>query len=443
MKKVVINSCLLLSLSSAAAHVGVRRQQPAVAQRAGSAAPAEDELATLNRIAREIDAKVRAARERGGFYAELNALRALETEYAAQGEAAHGAIATMLLQASAEAGNYADAIRYGDVVNPGRAPAQPPDGKALEGFRAVPALGAITRAAVAAQVVIINEAHHVPQHRAFSVALLKSLRREGFNYFAAETIFESDAKLNERGYPTRHTGAYTNEPVYGDLVRTALRLGYRVVPYEAHDTHSIDERERGQATNLRERIFRADPRAKVLVHVGYGHNSEAARGTGKLMAGYLKEFTGIDPLTVDQTLMSEHSAPDYEHPLYRYATSRGLVSRPVVFRNDRGELFAAQKGVRDVTLFSPRSVYENGRPTWLKLDGARKPHRLPRDVCAQAARCLVSARAAEESADAVPVDRVEVSAAAPPALMLPRGEFVVEAVDAEGKKVKEFRVKGR
>lgn len=348
----------------------------------------------------------------------------------------------MLLQAEAEAGNYAAAIRHGDVGGHEHLPGPAQDGRELRGLRPAAAVGAIVRAAAAARVVIINEAHHVPQHRAFTLALLKALKEEGYRYFAAETLFESDAKLNERGYPTGATGAYTNEPVYGDLVRTALKLGYRVVPYEPQ-FQNMDQRERDQARNIYERTLKADPGAKVLVHVGYEHNSEAAPPAGrKAMAGYLKELAGVDPLTVDQTLMSEHSAPGYEHPLYRYATSRGLVREPSVFVNASGELFAAEKGRRDVTVFQPRSRHAEGRPTWLRLGGERRPYRLPRGVCGPAAACLVNARAAGESADAVPVDRVEVRKGAPaPALMLPRGEFAVEAVDADGRRVKVFRAR--
>jgi hypothetical protein len=95
---------------------------------------------------------------------------------------------------------------------------------------------------------------------------MKALRHKGYTYFAAETLFETDTRLNERGYPTKDTGAYINEPIYGDLIRTALRLGYRVVPYEWRGEYTPDNRERGQAANLFERILKDNPKAKILVH---------------------------------------------------------------------------------------------------------------------------------------------------------------------------------
>jgi hypothetical protein len=42
---------------------------------------------------------------------------------------------------------------------------------------------------------MINEAHNVPQHRLTTLLLLASLKREGYGYFAAETLDERDKDL--------------------------------------------------------------------------------------------------------------------------------------------------------------------------------------------------------------------------------------------------------
>jgi hypothetical protein len=321
----------------------------------------------------------------------------------------------------------------------------------LKGYKPVDALSALAHAAEAAQVVMINEAHHAPQHRAFTIDLLKALRRRGFTYFATETLYETDTQLNERGYPTAQTGYYTTEPVYGDLIRIALKLGFRVVPYEAQGPRNSDERERGQARNLIERILKVDQKARILVHAGYAHIDEsgADRVGAITMAQRFKETTGIDPLTIEQTEMTEHSAREYEHPLYQYVLGRGLVLRPTVFRNARGELWMQEGGRHDVTLFHPRSRPlsrdAGGRPDWLRLGGSRGPYRLPKNVCGAERRCLVRARAASETADATPIDQLEVLADRPaPRLMLPAGEFIIEAENPEGKPIMSFRIrKGR
>ena len=159
------------------------------------------------------------------------------------------------------------------------------------------------------------------------------------------------------------------------------------------------------------------------------------------MAGYLKEFTGIDPLTVDQTMMSERSAPEYELPLYRHVSVRKDFVRPVVFQNPRREFWTRKDSGTDITVFSPRSVYTGGRPNWLRLGGDREQYLLPADVCQTETHCMVRARVAAESADAVPVDQIEVSGTTKTALMLPKGNFIIEVENAKGTLLKSWQVR--
>jgi hypothetical protein len=60
----------------------------------------------------------------------------------------------------------------------------------------------------------------------------------------------------------------------GYLIRIALRLGFRVIPYEVEGATNSDERERGQARNLVERILKDDPKARILIHARYAHIDE-------------------------------------------------------------------------------------------------------------------------------------------------------------------------
>lgn len=408
-------------------------------------------LELFNELSREISKRLRWARENGNKLTELEALRALDAEYSAKGPDARQAVAVRLMEKTIELGNYAEALKWADVGSQKSPSGQPSDLSPLQGYEPVDALDAISSVAEAARIILINEAHHVPQHRAFTLELLRVLRKRGFTHFAAETLYESDGDLNERGYPTAASGAYINEPLYGDLVRTAIRLGYRVVPYEWAGVHrgapggGREQRERGQAQNLIDRILTDRPKARILVHAGYGHINEAGPPGGlKMMGQHLKEMTGIDPFTIDQTLMTEHSAPEYEHDLYRSVMDQKLISRPSVFRNAEGQWWTARPGVRDISLFHPRSVYRDGRPTWLRLGGMRTPYTLPEDVCGSAARCLVRARVASETPDAIPVDQVEVvSGRSIPALMLPPGEFVLEARDLTDRVLLSARIEQR
>lgn len=82
------------------------------------------------------------------------------------------------------------------------------------------------------KVVMINEAHDRVQPRAFILSILTQLKRKGFSHLAMETLSYSDTKN-----VSLYTGYYTSEPMFGDVVREALKLGFILVPYE--DSNAI------------------------------------------------------------------------------------------------------------------------------------------------------------------------------------------------------------
>jgi tetratricopeptide (TPR) repeat protein len=323
-------------------------------------------------------------------------------------------------------------------------------------FEPCDAVAAILELADKHRVVMINEAHHVPLHRAFTLQLLEGLYRKGFRYFAAETLLVGDEALQTRGYPTLKTGGYTAEPVYSDLVRTALSLGYKVTPYECEDSPSpepgnpvpaMNIREQGQAKNLKERILDLDPDAKIIVHAGFGHISKkpliSKLGEKRMMALVFQELTGIEPLSIDQTEMSEVSKPENESPDYRFAVEKGLVKdRPVVLRDKEKEsYFVRSAEFYDLTVIHPRSRYENGRPTWLAMGGRRAAHHVQTEVRpAEGASYLAQAFYAKEMGpDAVPIDQMEYSYDEPvPTLWLPPGEMHIRIVDEKADVIHEY-----
>lgn len=341
-------------------------------------------------------------------------------------------------------GNYQEALAYFDMLPRGR-PVNALSRKMLKNCVPKDAVAVVKRLAKTHQAVFINEAHHVPQHRVLTRKVLEALYQQGFRYFAAETLYEYDYSLNERGYPViGKTGYYTDEPLYGDLVRKALKLGYTVVPYESQSFDETQyERESAQAQNLIDRVFKGDPKAKLVVHAGYSHIYEQATPEWTPMALLFKERTGIDPLTIDQTSMSEHSAPKYEAAEYREATTSFDFTKPAVFVcSGKPWVQTDTKGLYDLTVFSPRSVYVNGRPTWLSLNGERKPHVLPTDVCQKQLPCLVQARYKGELPNAVPVDQIEVrDETEPVALMIPRGVLEIRVVDVKENLIQDFEVR--
>lgn len=318
-------------------------------------------------------------------------------------------------------GDYPDAALSFSIGEP----AQPGDRSApLHGYTPTPAIDAIAQLARGRRAVFLNEAHHLAQTRSLTVPLLARLRREGFNTFAVETLYASDTGLARRGYPIPASGFYTREPVYAEMVRTALRLGYTVMAYEAEDSARGEARERDQARKL-SRLLR-DPKTRLVVNAGYAHIRESGSYLGgKSMAQFVHQLSGIDPLTVEQTTLMAHPDPAMDHP--DYAAMRqtpGLVfDRSLVFLDAHGAPWSLREGY-DVSVFFPPAHLHQGRPDWLTLGGLRHATFVSGDnLCQRHFPCLIEARYVDEGDDAIAADLMLLDPPPDPAQPLQRMEM--------------------
>lgn len=159
---------------------------------------------------------------------------------------------------------------------------------------------AIVQLAKEFQVIAFNEEHHVPMSRAIVYHYLKPLAKLGYNYLALEALAERDSLLYKRGYPLHYkTGYYTDEPVFGLLIREALKLGYTLIPYESES----GDREKMQAENI---IKQYDPKkGKLVILAGYGHICESENRS--LMGYFLKSALNEDILTIKLTGSSDYT----------------------------------------------------------------------------------------------------------------------------------------
>jgi hypothetical protein len=386
--------------------------------------------------------------QRDNALAERVEFEKLDAEYGSAPDYPGPSVLTMLYEMHSFLGNHAAALhaldqRY-DRYDPGyrtRIQQAPSSSIELGDLQPVPALTALNELADSAQVIMINEAHHMPLHRDFTRQALALLRKKGFAYFAAESFGEEGADLRKRGYPIIGSGRYTREPMFAEMVRTAIREGYELVTYEGFGSSSSEAREQAQARNLIERVLERDPKAKLVVHAGYSHINE--RSEPKWMAQYFKEWSGIDPLTINQTEMMEHSSPEYEVPLYAKLLQKYNPTQATALRNSGGKFWSTEPGNRDLTVFHPRTTYQNGRPTWLTSEAGRRPYTLPKKVCGPARNCLVQARLTTESDAAIAIDQIEVTAgqALPATLMLPVGEFNIDVQDAAGTQLRRSKAR--
>jgi hypothetical protein len=203
-------------------------------------------------------------------------------------------------------------------------------------------------------------------------------------------------------------------------VRNALTLGYRPIGYEQTQLQQTIDREQAQADNLMA-YLRAHPTAKLLIHVGHGHVLEggATKPEYAMMAQRLKQMSGIDPLTIDQTTLSELAAN--ARPALRVAQSR-MNGKAAVFLEHGQPLILGRVADRvDLQVIHPARRHAQGRPAWRASLGGR-PRAIPPALLPKQGTRLIQAFAADAPEDAVPLDQVLVIAGKPvPVLMVPDG----------------------
>ena len=322
-------------------------------------------------------------------------------------------------------GEYTAMLARWDLSANKPGPLSSADSLYFKKFRAIDALAAMDTISKKEKIVIINEAHHQPYHRVFTTSLLKKLFDNGYRYFCAETLGYSDTLLNPRKYPVEHSGYYTKEPLYSNLIRSALETGFTVFSYETQRTTSdsagINLRETDQAKNIKA-ILDKDPGARILIHCGYDHLVESDYpGWGKAMAGRLTEYTGINPFTIDQVTFTERSSPAYENPFFKDCD----LGYYAFFADSSGRLFNGPKQFNryDARLYHPRTRWLHGRPHWQFENGKNAVY--VNDKISIAYPCLVLAYVAAEK-DGNPFDIIELNSKEDKkALALKKGRYKV------------------
>lgn len=297
-------------------------------------------------------------------------------------------------------------------------------------YEAVDAATEIAALARERRIVMVNEAHHVAQTRLLTLQLLPKLRELGFTHFAAETLDENDTRLAARGYPIETSGHYVDEPLYGEIVRTALKLGYVVVAYDStNDKATPAQREADQARHLVDRVFARTPNAKLFVHAGYAHIDKTdVEFYTEPLAVRLAQRTKLAPLSVDQTHL-RFIAGD-PNARYRALIDTFHIDSPsVLVDRENHSPWSAIAPLFDVSVILPPPHERDGRPDWLTLGGAR--HAVPIPLPSARRPFLVEARYAGESDDAVPADRQLIDdGVASSTLFLKPGDYRLRAVDA-------------
>ena len=275
------------------------------------------------------------------------------------------------------AGDYETALQYlvkgYDTIDDATAHKIYKTASNLKNIQHVSARRYIHLEAKSRRVIMINEAFAKPLHRAFTLSLLADLHSLGFRYLALEMLNNfSDQSLSR---VTMHTGYYAAEPVAAELIRTALSLGYTLVPYEdtAAGIHTAAQRDSIQAENIYA-VLKKDTAAKILVHASFTHISEKPGPDGFIpMALAFQKISGIDPLTIDQTDMTEESNFAYGRIIYQAYLAKFPLTEPSIALVNGNPVNVTDKDFYDLCVIHPPTQYKDGRPTWLSLGGLRHP----------------------------------------------------------------------
>ena len=153
------------------------------------------------------------------------------------------------------------------------------------------------------------------------------------------------------------------------------------------------------------RLLTRDPDAQVLVFANWEAIREAKSEDIIPMGVWFRQLSKRNPLTIDQTTMSEY-CPNQQPPIY----NKRKVQKPSVFTLYK-KVFVqgpADSKPYDIQVFHPHTKYIRERPDWLKWWGNKIPVRVNLDKYQMDYPCIIMAYNKEEDIDtAVPVDVIE------------------------------------
>jgi len=336
----------------------------------------------------------------------------------------------------------------------------------LKSYKIKSALSTILEMAGQKQVIIINEEHRNSAHREFTRQLLNKLYQEGYRYLALEALNREEAiKLNKRKYPNYNSGAYIADPIFGDLVRYALKIGFTILAYEA-DSRVVDSlqkqsisknsmfrdnlRDSLQAVNIINQTFKIDPSAKVLVHAGRAHAAKVKiPNIAATMAWHLQEQSRIVPYTIDQTTFSFHGNKNDDHPLYRYVSETRNQKIPFCFFDNTEKKAWSSNESYDAQVFTPDNDFINEYPRWMYYFGYRKKViinysllQVPinKGVYATSEIRLLKVLCETEGKNAVPMQQILIipSEKVMKYLLLPSGKYKIRLLNSADKLLKEY-----
>ncbi|KQC01057.1 hypothetical protein [Pedobacter sp. Hv1] len=304
------------------------------------------------------------------------------------------------------------------------------DSTYFKSFKAQSALNYIIDRSKNERLMIINEAHHEARHRVFTMGLLQGLYNNGYRLLGLEAL--ADKLINERKFPVVESGFYTQEPQMANLIAEALKIGFTVFGYEAKAGKNGKEREIEQAKNIAEMMAK-NPDAKVLIHCGFDHVIEGTPGNKsweKAMAGRLKEYTNIDPFTIDQVSYSPKGDVKYNSPYINLTNAM----MPLIMVAANGKTFNGPEGTdrTDCRVIHPVERLIAGRAHWLNEGVQRKSYIIPKSKISAYPALVLAYRLKEYDKNGIPADIIELdNQQAIANLILAKGDYKIIIKNAD------------
>jgi hypothetical protein len=307
-------------------------------------------------------------------------------------------------------GNYKKALETWDKTGSEIPSISAQDSAYFKEFKSQDAKEYILKRSKKEKIIIINEAHNNSRHRVFTTSLLKGLYKNGYRFLGIEAL--ADTLINQRKFPVLKSGSmYIHESQYSNLIKEALDIGFILFNYEYKygKGKTGKDREREQAENIA-KVMAQNPNSKFLIHCGYDHLNEGIPGIKeweKAMAGRLNNLTGINPFTIDQIPGSEKGDLKFNSPYIQMANSK----KPVIMVNSKGKTYNGEikDNKADCRIIHPVSVYNNGRPDWLTLNGRRKAFHIANNSISEYPVLVMAYRNNEFEQEGVPADIIEIT----------------------------------
>lgn len=274
----------------------------------------------------------------------------------------------------------------------------------------------IAHSASGSRIVIIESDRHAPAQTAFVQALVTRLSGEGFSAFADDGLSLGPAGIGHPEVLLVSEGLVTRDPAQGRLMREVKQHGMQLVDAgvwwssarelaDLTPAANLTRRQSALAQQISQRAFARDPDARLIIHTERAADPAAAAAFKSAIA----DMTGHHPLLIALTSCAGGNAQPVFLPAY-------------------GEAEGEQA---DLVYAIPLPVRKGGRLTSGRSQDESLVQIPPAFLNADSP-VLVEARRVGDPDLAVPEDRVMLLPGDDLPLLLPPGDYRIEAWTREG-----------